>query len=66
MTSNTIGRVLCKIAAVYFAVQAAEGIAYVVPFAFGITTDYKGFLVSLLMTVGAPLLVGFFLLEVCR
>ena len=61
MTTNTIGRVLCKIAAAYFAVQAAQGISYVVPIAYSDTGGYTGFLVSLLVAVGAPLLIGFLL-----
>lgn len=61
MTTNTIGRVICKIAAVYFAVQAAERIAYAVPFAFSNTASFASILVTLLTAIGAPLVLAFLL-----
>lgn len=61
MTTNIIGRVICKIAAVYFVVQGARGITYVVPIAFEATTSFGVFLISLFATVGAPLILAFLL-----
>jgi hypothetical protein len=61
MTTSIIGRVLCRIAAVYFLVQAAQGLSFVIPYAFDDYADAALFTVSVLLAIGAPLLCAFVL-----